>query len=482
MAFLVLGANSVSGYTVKNSLRFNNPSSDYLVRTTSSQTAQKFTFSCWFKLGFTSRRTLFATDYQTNAGTGGQSGCTFSINTDSKLYIVGYGGAVALATTQLFRDPSAWYHIVWASDTTQATDSNRWKLYLNGSQITSVTAIYGTSAYPPQNQNIEYKHHSIGSYSDQATYGAGQSWSNFYDGYISEAYLVDGQQLDATSFGQTDTDTGIWIPKAYTGTYGTNGFYLKFANSASLGTDSSGNGNTFTVNNLTSIDQTTDTPTNNFCTLDPLNVPTSSSPTFTEGNTKVVTSSGGNFGGSGNIGASKGKWYFEIKFTSGTTTYGNISLSSSSNARESARQNVHSNQLSSAYPNLCYEYDGNVYKDSGASVANYGSYAVGDIIMIAMDLDNQFAYFGRNGTWGNSSVPTSGSSGTGGASLSTNPDFWHLALGDRNSAGTNTYDVNFGNPNYSANSYTDGAGIGNFSYSVPSGYYALCTKNLANYG
>ena len=471
---LILGANSVSGYTVKNSLRFNRGSSDSLSRSISSTGNRRInTFSTWVK------RSLLATEQRiimASAGSGSQSwfpaftgGDFIKIAGDT-----GTGYAFDLDTTAVFRDPSAWYHIVVAFDTTQATDTNRIKLYVNGTQQTL------TGTYPSQNSDMPHINLSGSSF-----YIGGRTPASdlYFSGYLSEMFWIDGQQLTPSSFGETDFDTGIWKPKAYTGTYGTNGFYLKFANSASLGTDSSGNGNNFTVNNLTSIDQTTDTPTNNFCTLDPLNVPTSSTPTFTEGNTKVVTSSGGNFGGSGNIGASKGKWYFEIKFTSGTTSYGNISLSSSSNARESARQNVHSNQLSSTYPNLCYEYDGNVYKDSsGTSVANYGSYAVGDIVMIAMDLDNQFAYFGRNGTWGNSSVPTSGSSGTGAVSLSTNPDFWHLALGDRNSAGTNTYEVNFGNPPYSANSYTDGAGYGNFSYSVPSGYYSLNTKNLANFG
>ena len=469
---------TVLGYQVPNSLRFNSGSSDRLNRTSSSQTAQKFTFSCWFKLSsnFTGRRNLFATDYSTNASTSGQSGMSINVWQDSTILSGGYGGSVQIVSTALFRDPGAWYHLVWAVDTTQATASNRLRIYINGSEITS----FSQNAYPPQNQNIEYKNHSIGSYSDQATYGSSPNYTYFFDGYQSECYLIDGQQLTPSSFGETDTNTGVWIPKAYTGTYGTNGFYLKFANSSSLGTDSSGNGNTFTVNNLTSIDQTTDTPTNNFATLNPLVSNVTNAGTASEGNLQYLTTNAGYFGTVSTMGVSQGKWYCEIKMTAKNTVQVYM-VGIDGDPNNSAYNNLFAGGISASYG--YYGNDGNKWNNNSGSA--YGSaYDVNDIISIAMDLDNNKLYFAKNGTWQNSGVPTSGATGTGAISISSSPTsgFYFFAVGDAGSTHNVTMQCNFGNPPYTANGYTDGAGYGNFSYSVPSGYYALCSKNLANYG
>jgi hypothetical protein len=160
-----------------------------------------------------------------------------------------------LITSQVFRDMSAWYHIVVAVDTTQATDTNRVKIYVNGSQVTS----FLSTLYPSQNTDT-----SVNQSGAPCRVGAGTSL--YFNGYMSDVYLIDGQQLAPSDFGEFDEDSGIWKPIAYEGTYGTNGFYLEFKDSSALGDDTSGNGNDFTVNNLTSIDQTTDTPTNNFAT------------------------------------------------------------------------------------------------------------------------------------------------------------------------------------------------------------------------
>jgi hypothetical protein len=287
-------------------------------------------------------------------------------------------------------------------------------------------------------------------------------------------FWIDGQQLTPSSFGETDTTSGIWIPKAYTGSFGTNGFYLKFASSGSLGTDSSGNGNNFTVNNLTSVDQSTDTPSNNFCTLNPLNVTPSGGHTFSNGNLEV-TISAVDAGTPATLGVINGKFYWEVKWTQkgGFDRYG-VMPEDASNQVAPHITGIAWNEATTGMWLLSSSYSG-----------SWGSNpATNDIIMFALDYDNKALYMGVNGTWRNSGVPTSGASKTGAvdfSSTSLNGKYLLPCVGKGN-AGTSTWQMNFGSPIYSANSYTDGAGYGNFSYSVPSGYYSLCTKNLALYG
>ena len=468
MAFLVLGANSVSGYTVKNSLRFNSGSSDSLTRTPASTTNQKtWTMSFWMKPSVTS--TWYGIYGAWGASTASDI-TKLEVYSDSKLNFVDYqSGALTayLATTQVFRDTSAWYHIVLAVDTTQATSSNRLKLYVNGSQVTA----FDTATYPTQNLDFNINSSSFINRLG-LTYNTGGTTNYYLDGYLSEFNLIDGQQLTPSSFGETDTDTGIWIPKAYTGTYGTNGFYLKFANSASLGTDSSGNGNTWTVNNLTSIDQTTDTPTNNFATLNPILA--GSSAGLTNGNTTYTNTSATYGTRLSTIAMSKGKWYFEgkvVQMADSFTMFGIQDITQFS---------------ASSFPSATsrgYAYRSDGQKGNNNTASSFGNtFTTGDIIMIAVDLDNNYIYAGKNGTWQNSGVPTSGSSGTGSMYSITSGYDYCFAVENTDNTTDPIIDANFGNPQYSANSYQDGAGIGNFSYSVPSGYYALCTKNLANYG
>jgi len=444
MAFLVLGANSVSGYTVKNSLRFNQSSSDYLNRTPASVTNRRtFTFSFWIK-----RSKLDYEQYIFNAGSGGnQTQIIFTstnyITFDN--YTAGY--TTQVRTAQVFRDISAWYHIVVAIDTTQATSSNRVRIYSNGSEITS----FSTSTYPSQNYDYYINNtntHELGRWTGV---------DNYFSGYISEFNFIDGQQLTPSSFGETDTDTGIWKPKAYTGTYGTNGFYLQFKNSASLGTDSSGNGNTFTVNNLTSIDQTTDTPTNNFCTLNALSK--ASDITLTNGNTTATRSTTSFSSVMSTIGVNKGKWYWEAKVVSlGIINFGVTKTTQDGTTHSSVDAG-----------RVMYSSNGTVYDEGFANspIATGTTFTTSDIIGLALDCDNGTLKFYKNGTLINT---------YSNAGLSTNEVT--PANGLYNAVG----DMNFGNPQYSANSYTDGAGYGNFSYSVPSGYYSLNTKNLANFG
>ena len=451
MPFVILPTNSASGgYEVTNSLRFNSGSSDYLNRTPASAgNRQKFTLSFWVK-----RSKLSTGQYFLAIDTGATANF-FQFNSSDRLVLYCYsssGGVTDfyLEPNQLFRDVSAWYHIMLAVDTTLATADNRGRLYVNGSEVTSM--LYRTN--PTQNFNClvnNTNQHNIGG-------------TSYLDGYLSDVYFIDGQQLTPTSFGETDEDTGIWKPKAYTGTYGTNGFYLQFKNSASLGTDSSGNGNTFTVNNLTSVDQSTDTPTNNFATANPLE---KEPPAYSNGNLTHGNGAVWRFAPS-TIAVSSGKWYAEFKIGGGDSIVGIASVTDMANNTILV--------VGSTANSIGYDSSGS--RGINNSFVAYGSsFTTNDIISIALDMNNNALYFAKNGTYQNSGVPTSGASKTGAINISTS-DFYVLGMSQNN----NTSNSNYGSPAYSANSYTDGAGFGNFSYSVPSGYYSLNTKNLSLYG
>ena len=463
----------ISGYNVANSLRFNSGSSDSLTRTpaTTGTSRRIMTFSFWTKRsGFetTSAYRLFSTFY---GGGASQFWIRFADSGEgiNRMSIVSYdsGFSINLITTQVFTDPSAWYHFVIAFDTTQGTSSNRVKVYVNGSQITS----FATSTYPSQNYDIQWnvtQPNQIGANAVSA--------NEFYNGYFSEINFIDGQQLTPSSFGETDPaipSSGIWQPKAYTGSYGTNGFYLKFANSAALGTDSSGNGNNFTVNNLTSVDQTTDTPTNNFATLNSI-IPHSIPILYKEGNT-VAFDTTANFNSAfSSIGISQGKWYFEAKTS---TNNGFVGICKSDGIFP-AYSPAYLGQSTLGTDSWGYYADSGTYFHNGSATAYGDSWTNTDIIGCALDLDNNKLYFSKNGVFQNSGVPTSGATGTGAISITSGTYLFGVTKDNESSEML----CNFGNPPYSANSYTDGAGFGNFSYAVPAGYYSLCTKNLANFG
>jgi hypothetical protein len=448
----------VLGYQVNNSLRFNPDSLDYLNRTPASATnRQTFTLSTWVKrskLG--AYQQLFGTD-PSNIDVIG-----FDNNDAFRIYIYNNPISTIRVSSQLFRDTSAWYHIVIAFDTPNATAQNRCRIYVNGTEITS----WSTNNTVSQNLNTNFNTTTIQYIGRYAT-------AEYIGGYMSEVYMIDGQQLTPSSFGQTDSTTGIWTPIAYTGTYGTNGYYLKFANSASLGTDSSGNGNNFTVNNLTSVDQSTDTPTNNFATLNPLLYSTSI--TYSEGNLKFTnTSAGGQRMVASSIAPTTGKWYAECRVTSLGGNYPQIGVLDTS----IYTMDTYVGALARGYG---YASHGQVYNNAGALTTGLATYTTNDIIGVALDLDNNYVYFSKNGTFINSGVPTSGSSGTGGWAITNGYDY-SFGSSSLDSGTDPVFDWNFGSPFYSANNYTDAGGFGNFSYQPPSGYYALCTRTLAIYG
>ncbi len=457
-----VGSALAGEYEVANSLRFNYDSSDYLNKTLGTATNRKiFTISMWVK-----RSELYGvnseTKYLMSAGNNASTNIDEFYFRHDTLDFSGYESSTTefqLRTNQLFRDVSSWYHIVVAYDSTQGTASNRIKMYANGSQITS----FSTETYPDQNHEPLFNSniaHEIGRNTD----------ARYFDGYITEVVFIDGQALDPTSFGEFDSDTGIWKPIDVSGlTFGNNGFYLDFESSGSLGNDVSGNGNNFTVNNLTSIDQSTDTCTNNFATLNPLNK--GSAVTLSEGNLGYTAPSGSFASVLSTIGIQQGKWYVEYKWVSGSNSHIGI-----------ATQNFNpDNYLGQAAEGYSYFTDGRKFNNNTG--ATYGdAYVTGDIIGVALDLDNGALWFSKNGTWQNSATQGEIEAGTttNAAFTSLSGEFFFgVGMGNSNEVAN----MNFGSSPYSISSgNSDGNGYGNFEYSVPSGYYSLCTKNLAEYG
>ena len=487
---IILGTNSIkdTGYNVDNSARFDGTTA-YLNRTPGSASNRKtFTFSTWIKrsgiAGVTVHQDIFSSD-------AGDDESYIHFDTDSlKIFstLPSSAGAAAgdpacvLITNQKFRDFSAWYHIVVAVDTTQGTASNRVKLYINGTQVTS----FSTETYP--DQNYQFATNAAVAHMIARRPAGGK----FLPGYLAETVLVDGSQLAPDQFGEFDEDSGIWKPIDVSGlTFGTNGFYLDFENSGSLGADVSGNGNNFTVNNLTAIDQSASTCTNNEATLNPLNVPTSNAPTFAEGNLFGESVTGGTsssaFGGSSTFGLTKGKWYLEAKCGS---TGNRDSIGVTGEASTSARTNKSGGTLTNS--SYFYQGESGVVFVNTVSTGSFSTFTNNDIIGIALDLDNNKLYFRKNAeAWGNSGDPTSGATGTGAISLasisSTTDGAYFISNGSTAGGGAasakSVFSYNFGSPPYAISSgNTDGNGYGNFEYAVPSGYYSLNTKNLAEYG
>lgn len=450
--------------TIANSLRFNDDSSEYLNRTPSSAGSTRLaTFSLWVKKTEINQNTyLYMVD-------DGSKQFAFRFNND-KIMAFHYNGSsydFELETSALFRDVSAWYHIVIKIDTANSTAIERLKLFVNG-------------VYVAWNTTISQNFDGIWLKNSTTHIGADTTPSNYFDGYISEFVAIDGTALEPTSFGAFNPVTNIWEPIAYAGTYGTNGFRLDFADSSALGNDVSGNNNDFTANNLTSIDQSTDTCSNNFATLNPLTSVTDA-PTFSDGNLTIDISNAGAFGAQSTIGVSSGKWYAEFKLVA--TSDNDMAVGVNSDG-DTPRSDVG--------PGFGTHSTG--YRETGTLAVNgtddisYGnSYAVNDIVGIALDLDNNKLYFSKNGVFQNSGDPTSGSTGTGALSLtaasSTQSGAYFFNPGCHSATQNGDWSANFGSPPYSISSgNADANGHGNFEYAVPSGYFALCTKNLAEFG
>jgi len=463
MVFPVIGGDGKpTGYEIDNSLRFNDGDSASLSRTPSSASNRKtWTFSTWLKRSQLSTSSMF---FSVGSGTV-EFSAYFVNNNDLEVYQYDSGTyRFRYITNQVFRDTSAWYHIFIACDTTQGSAGDRVKIYLNGSQITS----FSTATNPSQNQDTSVNlntPHKIG----VAQYG-----SDFYDGYISETYLVDGSALAPTEFGETN-DNGVWIPKKYDGSYGTNGFKLEYKqtgtsqNASGIGADTSGNDHHFAVTNLAATDVTVDTPTNNFCTLN-FNHKSTANVLLSEGNLKaVLNQTSGWQHAAGTMAVKNGKWYWEAKAL-------NVAATDKTSIGVVEFETDGVNFINNTNKDII---NGNTagITGHGAGVGSY-SYAEGDIINVAMDMDNNKIYYGKNGTYFGNLNPASGSGST--TQTVNNSRFSVPVVGGY---ADSSWEMNFGVPQFSISSgNSDADGFGNFEFAVPSGFFALCTKNLAEYG
>ena len=465
-----LGSSAAGDYEIERSLKFHDDDSAYLIRTNSSAGNRRtYTISVWAKI-------IDNGTYRAIIGAGG--GVTrdrLQIFDDDKIvFNLNDGGDAYLRTNRVLRDPSAWYHLVVGVDTTQGTASNRIKLYVNGVQETSFT----NETYPSQNYESRLN-------DNNDTYIGNSSANNLYfDGYLAEFNFIDGLQLTPSSFGKTDPLTDQWIPKKYGGSYGTNGFFLDFSDNSgttatTLGKDSSGNGNNFTPNNFSVAagvgnDSVTDTPTNNFCTFNPLKVNPSAPIVFKEGNLEHNGVSGNNHLRSATtMQVTSGKWYVEFKFVSGyETTNGTVGFGICTDAgHRDSNNDAAWYENSNNFLALQYRNDGEVVRSevgtSTDELTGLSTFVNGDVMGLALDLDNDKFFISKNGTW------FSNGTGTQDPANGTNPLYSGGVLTSRKSDG-----FYFNISGYSAQVVSADFGQHGYAYTPPTGFKAVNTANL----
>ena len=435
--------------------------STYLTRTLGTPTNNKiWTFSAWVK-----RSKIQDGNYPNIFCANTLRDCIRFTNGDNLQVFFNEAGTPGanLQTNAKYRDVNGWYHIVVAVDTTQATSSNRIKIYVNGEQITS----FSTENYCSQN------HTNFINSAIQHRIGKDFSYTEYFDGYMSHIHFIDGTQYQASDFGETDSTTGEWkIKTSPSVSYGTNGFFiLKDGNSV---TDQSGNSNNFTVSGGT-LTNTEDCPSNVFATWNTLGK--GSNITLTNGNTSYRTSDTWECAPT-TLAMTSGKYYAEFKLTSNVNSIGWSILGIEQPSNTNSWLNSYPGSSSTGYG---YESTGASYNNS-SSTATYGSsYTNGDIVGVAVDMDNKKIYFSKNGTWQNSGDPTSGATGTGSAYTISGSEYYFVGSGYHNT-GNVTFDANFGNGYFGTTAVssagTNASGNGIFEYDVPSGYTALSTKGL----
>jgi len=468
----VASATAATTYSIANSCRFNAADSAYMQWTPTDSAGtdgQIYTLSFWLKRGLFGARTVFS--YATP-----QSQIMFETSNLWNAHAFKAGGTTwyETKTNDLYRDPAAWYHFVTAVDTTQGTNTNRVKVYVNGVQITSFADV----GYPTEDQNTLFFTdivHTIGRYE----YGD----SSYFDGYLAEFIGIDGTQYAASDFGEFDSDSPtIWKPKDPSGlTFGDEGFWLDFEDSSALGNDVSGNNNDWTAYNLAATDQGTDTPTNNFCVMNPLDNYLAGS-TFAEGNLLVTTPSSGYNWNTGTFGLTSGKWYFEM-FIQTDPTNNNSQIGVAGRNGNGGTTSEHSGKWSD---NWVYSGQGDMYNNDTRTGTGFAEASANDIMGCYLDLDNNKVYWALNGTLQNS--------GTGialDAPSTTTLGAYFPMVGDYYNGSSGTFRVNFGNPIWSLSSgVADANGYGSFEYDPSAGsfdsgskdFYAICTKNLAEFG
>jgi len=476
----VASATASTTYDVDNSCRFNDGDSASMSRDQSANSAgttTKGTLSVWVKLSAVGTEQVI---YERQTDTSNLFKVFFENDALRIATVTGGSYAMFYVTNRLFRDPSAWYHIVVRIDSTDATAGDRQQIWINGVRETSFST--STDATGDASQQI-----NTGTGNDYI--GVRATGSNFFDGYMAEFVWIDGTSYAATSFGEFNEESPtIWQPIDVSGlTFGTNGFYLDFEASDNLGNDANG-GTDFTENNLDATDQASDSPTNNFCTMNPLSIDPDSTFTFSEGNLEYATSSSTRGYWVSTIAVSTGKWYFEYKCTNNQsrTCVGIAGAPAAGN--NDPESGIHDN--ATIYTTI----NGKISYNSNGGTDNYYNTATGgDDIIIGCALDltsatNTIA-FSIDGAW----VTGDGTTDTDFTNVLLNDDFtnvastvngvYHFIAGDDGGDQDINGQVNFGNPPFSISSgNADADGYGNFEYAVPSGYYALCTKNLAEYG
>jgi hypothetical protein len=455
----------------------------YLTRTNSSPTnAKKYTWSSWNKIDSGGWYPFFSTTHQ-----GGHSYIGFGAS-GSSFGVIEHGDSAGtlyyLSTSSIQRDTSGWYHVVVQFDSTQSTASDRIKIYINNVLQTS----FGNSDYPSQNLDswfVDATTIEIG----RRSQGSGQ----YYSGLISHAHFIDGTVYAPSTFGETDSTTGEWKiktdPGISTANYGNNGFWM-FKDNNSLN-DNSGNGNNFSLGGGT-LTKTEDNPSNVFNLFNKLVSQTGGvagrnstiDAQMFNGNTTIATSIAYWTPQLGNMEMFSGKYYWEQKFEVDGTPSNYLSYIGIE-ATDTAGTNLGSPSGRNTDA-IAYGSGGDVNKSNG-NVATYDTWTAGDIVMCAVDLDNNYIYFGKNGTWQNSGDPTSGATGTGGIAVTTGKSY--ITAGTIHRGGNysinTTYSYakcNFGNGYFGTTAVssagTNASGIGIFEYDVPTGYTALSTKGL----
>jgi hypothetical protein len=467
---LIFGTNSIkdTGYNVDNSLRFNDGSSDNLSGTLSSGSGSdvKGTISLWVKrshLG-TNQAIICGKKANTERVTIG-----FSSENRFEIQFQDTSNAYNWRSNALYRDISAWYSCIIKLDTANGTATSRARVWINNEEITS----WNIQETVPQNLKIGFFNNT-----NTRLVGArgGSSTDKFFDGYIAEVVGINNALSDNTDFIEVDEDSGIIKPKAVSGlTFGTNGFYLPFENSGALGQDDSGNGNNFTVNNLTAIDQSTDTCTNNYSTINSLDNYFYNA-TLSEGNLKQTCNPSNYSFGTSTFGVSQGKWVVEVKIESGSTVRNVLGITDKVSTGST-------NELGSLANAWQYSPNGQIY-NNGSLIDTYSTYTTNDIIGIYLDLDNNKLYFSKNGT-----VQNSGTGISITAPSSTTNGVYFFAFGDYGASDDSVNNVNFGSPAFSISSGNTDGEYGNFEYtttitgdSASKTFKALNTKNLAEYG
>jgi len=455
--------SGASDFTIPYSCRFNEADDPYLSLSFGTPTNRKiWTFSVWFKRGSdindSSERRIFSTA----TGAGGNTDNINWTTGDAIRFIADFG---QLICTPVFRDPSAWYHLIYAYDSTQGVEANRLKMYINGTQITS----FSTSDYPSLNQEIDFNSavvHDVGRNLPEST--------QYYDGYMAEAHFIDGTALTPTSFGETG-DYGEWKPIEVSGlTYGNNGFYLDFADAADLGDDESGEGNDFAENNIVATDQMLDSPTNNFCTMNPL--ANQLSATLSEGNLKVVPSTANDKNVFSTFGFTSGKWYVEVH----NTVQGAESHYVGSGVMGSPigiSDINHAGDLSAGNSATFRTGTGVVTAGTATVNSNNTAAVTGDIMTIAFDADNGSFWCAKNAA--PNTATTANVTG-----LTATPDRdYRFGQQESNSSPYTQCTWNFGQDSSFAGEETaqgnqDSNDIGDFYYTPPTDFLALCTSNL----